>query len=323
MNLKTVGFHFLNPRRARRHLTAMRSGDRPLFLFWALALLSLPATAGLYNVETESGQRTAATGDAVPYDLYLPVLPSGRAAAPSPAVILQHGFGSDKRFHREHAEYMAARGIAVMVPDFVRLFTEESQRRNIENLIDHLAWLTSRTADPADRLFQRIDPDRFGLAGQSAGAAAALEAAIDARARGFNILALTLLDGVPWPRTLERAGELPPVWLSSLRGEPSACNAAGSVLDLLAALSFPVEDVRLIGSSHCDSLNPNKPLCPFLCGAPAPGARMLYTRLLYLFFRDSFGLLEPDLNFQSYSQALDYYEAAHRVSRAPVTPAQP
>jgi len=74
---------------------------------------------------------------------------------------------------------------------------------------------------------------------------------------GIPASALVLLDAVPWTRTLARAAGLGPLFAVNLRAEPSACNAFGSNLGLLDAVSFPVDDVRLAGTNHCDPENPS------------------------------------------------------------------
>ena len=76
-------------------------------------------------------------------------------------------------------------------------------------------------------------------------------------------------------------------WLLSLRSEPSACNAKGSVRKLLANLPVESDDVRIVGGTHCDAEDPTDAACRLFCGGKKEGARMLYRRLFYLFVRNA------------------------------------
>src|SRR5690606_35156215 len=114
------------------------------------------------------------------------------------------------------------------------------------------------------------DPDRIGLAGHSAGAAAAVGAALALQEEGFPVAGLFLLDAVPWPRTLVFAGRLRELPLGSFRAEPSSCNNDGSTLALLGAIRFAVEDVKVVGSTHCDQEDPSDWLCGAACGGASP-----------------------------------------------------
>ena len=293
------------------------------FVFLAGLLCASSVRAQLYDYRVESGTRLAASGDEVPYDLFIPVPPADAVVRPAPAVILTHGFGSNKFFHRNQAIYMVRRGMIVMTPNLVRLFTGESQLRNIDNTVGHLEWLAQRTATPGDELFSRLDPARLGLAGHSAGGAVSFEAAAGAQERGLGLVSLVLLDAVPWPRTVQHAGQLAPLWLSSLRGEPHPCNAGGNILTLLPNLTFPTVDTRIIGGSHCDPLNPGIAVCNILCGDSPPGTDTIFARLMYLFFRDTFGLPELGGDPLSYAQALALYELTGKARSVAVTPVSP
>jgi hypothetical protein len=204
-------------------------------------------------------------------------------------VVLNHGFARDKRSHAQNARFLAERGLVTLVPNLVSLLGgEPAQLRNVANTVDHVAWLRARGATPGDPLFGLVDPLRVGLAGHSAGGAVAFEAAWELeRDPGTPASALVLLDAVPWARTLARAPELGPTFAVSLRAEPSACNAFASNLGLLDAAGFPVDDVRLVATTHCDPENPSDFLCALACGAATPRGTGLYQELLYLFLRDA------------------------------------
>ena len=256
-----------------------------------LLVLAAPATAqaALFPVAVESATRTTTAGDTIAYDLYVPRADPGLPAPPWPAVVLNHGFARDKRSHAQNARFLAERGLVTLVPNLVSLLGgEAAQLRNVANTVDHMAWLRARSVAPGDSLRGLVDPLRVGLAGHSAGGAVAFEAAWEQeRSSGIPASALVLLDAVPWARTLARAADVGPLFAVNLRAEPSACNAFASNLGLLDAAGFPVDDVRLAGTNHCDPESPSDFLCALACGAATPRGTSLYQELLYLFLRDA------------------------------------
>jgi pimeloyl-ACP methyl ester carboxylesterase len=292
-----------------------------------IALLVLPVLgsckmttlpAGPLAADIEEGTRRTSSGDVVAYSLFVPQALEGVAAPPWPAVVLNHGFARSKAYQRNHALYMAQRGILVMTPDMVSLLGGESaQLRNIANTLDHVQWLRQRAADPDDSLFGLVDPDRMAMAGHSAGGAVSFEAAIDSQTSAGPVAAVVLLDAVPWDRTIERASQMQPLALASLRSEPSACNRNGRVLDVLQGLSFPVPDVRIIGATHCDPENPSDCLCGITCGPASPSSKALYQELMYLFLRDAFGLPPLEGEPASYAARLDELDAQGQVAVNP------
>jgi acetyl esterase/lipase len=258
----------------------------------------------LYDVRVEEASRRTATGDTVPYTLFVPVARASLSAPPWPAVILTHGFARDRRFHAENARYMAERGIIVLTPNLSGgLGTRRGRIRNVESIRDHVRWLIDRSATPGDALSGLVDPVRMGLAGHSAGGAVSFEAALLLSKSPTPVEALLLLDGVPWSRTTARASALPPMDFASLRSEPSACNAFASVLGLQDRLRFPTDDARILGGTHCDPENPTDALCELACGGASAFARSRYQRLMYLFFHDALRSLLPES--QSYREALE------------------
>lgn len=239
---------------------------------------------GLFGVGVETGGRSTALGDKVAYDLYVPRAVAGLPAPPWPAVVLEHGFARSKGRHAITSHFLAERGVVVLVANLVSLLGGESaQLANVANTRGHVAWLRARSANPGDSLFGLVDPERIALAGHSAGGAVAFEAA----AGGSLVRAVVLLDAVPWPRTIAAAGGMTEKRLLSLRSEPSACNAHGSVKQLLENLSFASDDVRIVGGTHCDAEDPTDGFCRLFCGGTSDEARAAYRRLFYLFVRDA------------------------------------
>lgn len=279
------------------------------------ASISCPA---LLDVRVESGRRVAASGQSLAYDLFIPA-PRRNPPPPYPAVILTHGFARAKEQHRNNAQYLAERGMVVLVPNLSSLLGGEAdQVRNVQDTADHVSWLLSRARTPGDPIEGLVDASRIGLAGHSAGGAVTLEAAVALQAGAGAVAAVCLLDAVPWERTLAKARELAPLAFSSLRSEPSSCNASGSVVALLENIPFPVDDFRIVGATHCDPENPTDALCRLFCGGSSEARRAHYQRLLYLFFQDTFSIPSIEAAPGTYAAFLAELEAAGSVVRRPL-----
>jgi dienelactone hydrolase len=271
----------------------------------------------LYEVSVESDTRPAPTGARVAYDVFIPRPAADLPGPPFPAVILTHGFARDRTFHRDNALYMAQRGIVVLTPDMVSLLGgDASQSANIAILSDHVRWLAERSTAAGDPLAGILDARRIGLAGHSAGGAVSFEAAVKTQEGPTSVAAVCLLDAVPWDRTLDQAVDFKPLPLASLRSEPGPWNLNGRVLDLLNRLAFNVEDVRVVGSTHCDPENPTDLLGQLACGPSTEERRAIYQRLMYLFFRDTLKAHRLEQEGEPYVQALQRLEAAGLVSRS-------
>jgi pimeloyl-ACP methyl ester carboxylesterase len=279
---------------------------------------SVGSTTQNYGVNIERGARRTNAGDRVPYSLFLPQHDETLPAPPYPAIVLSHGFGRDKRFHRNTGCALAERGIIVLTPNLTSLLSgERGQLRNIENLTDHVRWLRSRAADPLDSLFGLIDPSRIGLVGHSAGGAIAFEATIDLADAGEAVSAVMLMDAVPWERTVELAGELRNAAFASVRSEPGACNADGQVFELLNGLAFATEDVLVVGASHCDPENPTNVLCKLGCRGSDGLAQEAYQELLYAFLYEALAAPELDATV-SFEAAVERLAEEDRVVSTPV-----
>lgn len=273
-----------------------------------------PSTGGAYSILVERGTRHTTTGDRVAYDLFIPQEQQEFPAPPFPGVVLIHGFARSKYNHGHNALFLAERGIVVLTPNMTSLLGGEQARlHNIENLVDHIAWLRERTETEGDPLSEVLDPARIGLAGHSAGGAVSFEAAIDAFESPARAAGVCLLDAVPWARTLDRAADFPHIDLASFRSEPAACNANGEVLVLLENLPFQTDDVLVVGGTHCDPENPTDLACPFACGASSERARLLYRQLLYAFMRDVLEAPVLEDGSESFADTLDRLEDEGKI----------
>jgi pimeloyl-ACP methyl ester carboxylesterase len=273
----------------------------------------LDPTSHAFEVDVERGARRTTVGDRVRYSLFTPEPNDTLPAPPYPGIVISHGFARSGRFHRDTACALAERGIVVLTPDRAGSFGgRDAEQRQIDNLIDHVRWLRSRAADVDDSLFGLLDPGRVGLVGHSAGGAISFEAAIDLADAGEAVQAVMLLDGVPWARTLERAGELHNVAFGSARSAPAPCNAQGQILDLLDGLSFSTVEILVAGGTHCDPENPTDWLCRLLCDGSDEQARAVYQKLLYAFLFDALDV--PDVGvFVGFAAVVEQLEAEGRI----------
>jgi pimeloyl-ACP methyl ester carboxylesterase len=276
-------------------------------------LASAAATGALYDIHVESATRQTSNGDTVAYQLHYP---SG--TGPFATVVLNHGFQRSPANQAGNAQYLAQRGLVVMTPALESIGTAEGQQRAIANTVDHVRWLLARGASPSDPLFGRIDANRIALAGHSAGGAVALEATLAAQTENVGVHALAVLDGVPWNRTVATAPLLSRLPFSSIRSEPNICNANAAVLEMLQALSFVIRDVKLVAATHCDVENPTDLFCRAVCGGGSVVRQSLYTRLLYLFLRDTFNLPEPGDERLTYTTLLTTLSRSGNAEIAPV-----
>lgn len=239
----------------------------------AAMFAALPGCAAA-AASSETVRRTAPGGHAAAVDLFLPGPDSGRG--PAPLVVLSHGFSRTRRQHAANARHLADSGFVVAVPD-------DTRPAAIRDLV---CWLADRAGDRRDSLHGRVDPRRIGLAGHSAGAASSVEAAVLLQDTTSPVRALCLLDGVPRASTWTAATRLRPVALATFRAEPSPCNANASLLPWLRKLPFPVQDVRVVGSTHCDQENPSDGFCGMICGPAKPSSQKTFRDLMTLFFLD-------------------------------------
>jgi pimeloyl-ACP methyl ester carboxylesterase len=292
-----------------------RKSMKKALLLTALLLSGVTAAAELFPVEIESGTRQTFTGDVVAYSLYIPQAKPELPAPPWPAVVLNHGFSRTKKTQANNANYLAQRGFVVLTPNQVGLGGFVARETNITVTLDHLDWIRRRSTTPGDPLDGLVDPRRLGLAGHSAGGALSFEAAARSQTSDLPVSALFLLDAVPWRSTLEAAPGMAPIALGSLRSEPSPCNAQGAVRDLLDALMFAAEDVRVVGGTHCDPENPTDLPCRWACGGSSGLRRYLYLRLMTLFFQDALNAPSVDTNPIGYAPTLEWLERTGLVVR--------
>lgn len=191
------------------------------------------------------------SGRPVRVDLYAPA-----AGGDRDAIILVHGFMRTRASLAGHAAALAEAGYLALASD---LPYAVSARDNGEALADLVALLRAGALGPP--------AERVVLAGFSAGALAALFAAVDTP----DLAGYIALDPIDFPEheglSAARRLSVPAVLL---HGPPGVCNVFRVAAPWAAAMPA-LQGEQLIGNaSHCDFEAPSDGLCTHLCGATAP-----------------------------------------------------
>jgi hypothetical protein len=218
-----------------------------------LALATCPAAVGAaeaYRVVEDGESRSVR---------YLPHEPSGQA------LILVHGFSRSPDRMVGHAAALAEQGVTVVAPDLYSLMGgSKSRQKNVAFLLGLLRELAHQ-------------PLEVMLAGHSAGGALVFMTAVKAQEEDLPVIALVLLDAVPWDETVEMASRLRPLPLLSLTSEASSMNAWLKIEQLHSAIEFPFCHLYLVGSSHVD---PEDPPGLFSRALTTENGRTRYAQLL-------------------------------------------
>jgi len=269
---------------------------------------------GLYKVRVEHGQFRTASGANRTYSLYIPESTKGLPAGPYPLVVLLHGFLMTGHQHSGNAQNFARHGFIAFTPDLTKvLLGDDTREQNVQDVLEEVRWLTNQKENPEGPLRGLVDPNRVGIAGNSAGAAVSLEVLLEAQKTAVPIKAICSLDGVPWDRTSQRMSKLKPVRMLSLRAEPALCNFHGRILNYLAMMNFKADDVKINGARHCDVENPTTIGCRCICGSSSEKYRRIFQHLTYLFFRDALDGPSLDGKRETFSQAVHSYEHGGQV----------
>ncbi|MBK1681682.1 hypothetical protein [Rhodocyclus tenuis] len=172
------------------------------------------------------------------------------------AIVLAHGFMRTRASLAGHAAALAEAGYLTVASD---LPYGVSARDNGEALGDLLALMRAGALG--------MPVERIVLAGFSAGALAALFAAVNTP----DLAGYIALDPVDFP---DREGlaaahhlQIPAVLL---HGPPSACNVFRMAAPWAAAMPDLREERLIENASHCDFESPTDGVCTHLCGATTP-----------------------------------------------------
>ena len=196
-----------------------------------------------HPVRVEHGRLESRTGCVLDYSRYHTAQTTGDSL-----VVVGHGFLRSRQRMDGLARALAASGLPTVTLDFCR--ARSWRPGHVRNGFDMI-----RVADA-------LHAGRVVYVGFSAGGLAALVAARnDPRARGAVTLDLVDADAVG--RHAAAGFDRP---LIGLVGEPSACNARGNGLAVLAAARLARIE-RIAGADHCDFESPTDRVCRLLCGS--------------------------------------------------------
>jgi dienelactone hydrolase len=248
---------------------AMHAGKIAALPLLALGAASLPAPA-LANPE-DLGAQTPASWDAGTVSFgssELPVLvyhPDG-PPAPGPVVVVMHGLERNGSYHQLLGETLASRGIIALVPDWdCSVIGGCDQGAGGQAAIDLLDWAEVQGAASGSPLEGRVDGDRRGLVGHSAGGMAVfLAAAQDPRID--SVVGFDPVDQFSGAQNVVAAIVAPTLHIAA--ENPGFCSSQWK--DYVYPQSpAPKQLLVVAGSGHCDPEDPSDDLCPTFCSSPS------------------------------------------------------
>lgn len=243
-----------------------------IFVFAAL-LISGPglALAGDLPITVHTETATLA-GESIDLEVYVPELDE-----PAPILVVAHGFQRSPDDVAPWGEALARRGYVAAVPSFPSglggFFPDHEENGVI--ISELLDWMAAMGESTDHFLGDRVDPDRRGALGHSAGGlssvlAAAYDPAIDV------VVGLDLVDG----QSNEGLAAAPSVTAATalLMSEPDSCNSDGNGSDVYDALAGPRLHLRVIGADHCDPESPTSSCTALFvdCGVADPEVHEIF-----------------------------------------------
>lgn len=193
-------------------------------------------------------------------DLYCPT-----TAQPLPLIIVAHGFSRSKANMAGWGRVLAEAGFLAAVPDLPAWADHTCNGKFINELVKHLP------ASPPEGL--KVDRERVGLVGFSAGGLATLLAAADPTVRvwvGLDPVDKNGQGAAAAPRLRCR--------VAILRAEPSSCNANGNAAGIERALKMPCLSVMVPQATHAELEWPTDKMTEWACGASAEERRAAFVR---------------------------------------------
>lgn len=197
-----------------------------------------------------SAIRVALPAGSVTVDLHLPA-----QGEPAPLIVVAHGFLRSRANMSGWGRMLSQEGYVVAVPT---LPTHADHRRNARAIGELAAWL--RTTPPHAA---RIDRERLGFVGFSAGGLSTLLAAAD------DPLVDIWIGLDPVDRDGMGLKAIPRLRADAiiLRADPSSCNADGNARVLIESLGDRCRSTHVAGATHVDAEWPTTPLAEWACGA--------------------------------------------------------
>lgn len=241
-----------------------------VYLFGSAAFAA-PEDPGSLTFKTEQRKATL-EGASIDYDLYLP-----DGAGPFPIIVAGHGFQRSKANMADWGAELAKRGYIVAALNFPGSLPDHAKNGKIVSAL--LAELVKQGAAAGDSLQGKVDGDRRGVIGHSAGGLAVILAA----AADPTIDVVVGLDPVDNGGMAVAAAPTIKVPATFILAEPGACNSNGNATAVFPKLGGPRLSLKVKGSGHCDGESPSNPLVCFLCfdAGHAPARHLLYRRYAF------------------------------------------
>jgi dienelactone hydrolase len=182
-----------------------------------------------------------------------------------------------KAYHVNQGRHMATRGFITLIPSFAG---GSDHSRNADDLRACLDWITAQGTGPGSLFFGRVNTNRFGLTGHSAGGLSAILAA----SRDARVKVISLMD--PVDNSGSGVAALPRVRIpvALTWSEPSSCNANGSAEVLYAAAGAVKRGIKIAGANHSDPQDPVAFLSTLTCGGANSARQALYRRYMVGWF---------------------------------------
>jgi hypothetical protein len=237
----------------------------------------MPEDLGPYAVDSWSAGSVMAAGANIPVEMYAPTTPH----APAPVVTVMHGNFSNGAKMATLALTLASRGIIAVVPDMPCGISGCDHEANARQLLALLDWAVAGSLDPTSRLFGRIDGTRRGVLGHSFGALASEIAASMAPDLRVAVL-LDPNDDFNLGRMSASSVSVPSAHLvAEVR---DLCNSIGDWPNSIYPLTQPPHmRLRVLGSGHCDVVDPDDPLCEAVCSGGSRSTVPMFRRYAVAF----------------------------------------
>lgn len=204
-----------------------------------VALLVIFACATISQADEPAKEtetiRVALQEGSMRVDVYWP-----KVDGPAPLVVAAHGFSRRRQQMAGWGRHLSEQGFVVLVPDLPKRSDHVANGRFIAELVQYAASI--------DDWHPRVDANRVGLIGFSAGGLSTLLAAAD----NPVVLIWVGLDPVDRDGLGAAAAPKVPCRTVALLAEPSPWNAHGNASGIIAALMEP-EEFKVEGSVHVDA----------------------------------------------------------------------
>jgi dienelactone hydrolase len=277
-----------------------------------------PGLPGPYGVASVTVTTTNPdTGSDLETDVYYPSA-DGDSVDPSEAsyatLVFARGFMAFTTTYPGWGEHLASWGYIVAIPDF----PSENREARVSDVRHLFSRLEAENGNSSSRFFQRIDSDRFGLIGHSAGGLSTMIVS----ARDGRVKATVALDpaGSPFD-SWDYEAEAPHIGvpLAIIGAPPQLCNNSAAYNDWYPHVGAAHKAKFVIANgSHCDFIDTDEALqvqlCSIFCGGFSEERLALAERYTTAWF-NYYLRYDTDYYTYLYGDEADDDVEAERISR--------